>query len=76
MPDPQFEIREPEIEELLADIGRKLKAQMPPGWGFTLLICSYGEGGAMFYLSSVEREDMVKAMKEFLAKAEGSSRTQ
>jgi hypothetical protein len=67
-----FEMRNPEIEKLLRELGQDLKRKMPPGWGFTLLISSYGEGGATFYLSSVERGDGINLMKEFVAKMEAN----
>lgn len=64
-----FEIRNAEVEEKLRTIGRSLKDQMPEGFGFTLLIFSYTPG-AMFYMSSAERTDMIAAMREFIAKHE------
>lgn len=63
-----FEVRHKEAEEALRNIGRRIKEEMPKGYGFTLLIYSYGENGNMFYLSSAERGDMIKAMQEFIAK--------
>ncbi len=65
-----FEVRNAEAEQKLAEIGRLLNAAMPPGFGFTLLITSYGEGGSLFYLSSVERQDMINTMREFIQKHE------
>lgn len=64
-----FEIRNPEVEEKLREIGRMLKASMPQGFGFALLIFSY-QPGSMFYLSSAERDTMIAAMREFIAKHE------
>ena len=64
-----FEIRNPEVEEKLREIGRELKGRMPEGFGFALLIFSY-EPGSMFYLSSAERDTMIAAMREFIAKHE------
>jgi len=61
-----FDVRAPEIETLLQDLGRSLKRRMPLGWGFTLFLSNYGPGGAMFYISSVNREDMLKALVEFI----------
>jgi hypothetical protein len=40
---------------------------MPPGFGFALLIFGY-DNHDMFYLSSARREDMVRAMQEFIEK--------
>jgi len=60
-----------DIKEKLNDLGRLLKRQMPEGWGFALLMFTYGEQGSMAYLSSAPREDMLKAMQEFM-KVQGS----
>ncbi len=63
-----FEVRNKEIEDLLRDIGQRLKEVMPKDYGFSLLIFNYGEGGDLFYISSAKRDDMIKAMKEFINK--------
>ena len=65
-----FEVRNPEVEQKLKEIGDWLRSSMPEGWGFILLISSYGPGGATFYMSSVERQDAVNALREFIQKAE------
>jgi len=65
----KFEVRNPEIEEKLREIGRSIKRDMPAGFGFTLLIFSY-QPGSMFYISSAERDGMIAAMREFIAKHE------
>jgi hypothetical protein len=65
-----YEVINKEIEGLLKDVGNGLKERMPDGWGFSLLIFSYGDGGSMFYLSSAQRADMIKAMREFIEKFE------
>lgn len=64
-----FEIRNVEVEAKLKEIARTIKADMPKGFGFTLLIFSYAPG-SMFYISSAEREGMIAAMREFIAKHE------
>lgn len=61
-----FEVRNIYIENLLRDLGRKIKSLMPEGWGFTLMIFNFGDKGNMFYISSAERKDMVEAMNEFI----------
>lgn len=70
---PSYEVRHATAERKLREIGRMLKDTMPTGWGFTLFIFEYGDEvdkGSMFYLSSSEREDMLKVLKEFIAKQE------
>jgi hypothetical protein len=68
LPEMKYEVRDEQIEALLKDIGQRLKSVMPDGYGFNLLIFSFGDGGSMFYLSNAQREDMIRAMQEFIAK--------
>jgi hypothetical protein len=67
-----FEVRNAAAEEKLKEIGRMLKASMPEGFGFTVLIFSYegGKTGSLFYLSSAERDSMIATMREFIQKHE------
>lgn len=69
---PSYEVHHAGAERMLREIGNTLKKRMPPGWGFSLFIFSYGEQGEMFYLSSASRPDMLKALKEFIAKQEAN----
>lgn len=64
-----FDVKNPQIEEVLRKVGEVIKEMTPPGWGFTVLLFDVNTTkGSMFYLSSARREDMVKAMKEFIEK--------
>ena len=51
-----FEVRNPEVEAKLKEIGRAIKADMPEGFGFALLIFGYkgAPDGSMFYMSSAD----------------------
>lgn len=63
------------IRELANDIGRILLGaikQTNANYGFALLLFEYGDGGHMNYISSANRRDMVAAMKEFIARNEGT----
>jgi hypothetical protein len=60
-----YEIRKPEIEQALRELGRTIGSQTPEGYGFALLMFSF-EGHEMFYISNAQREDMIKAMLEFV----------
>ena len=59
-----------EAIEKAKETGRYIKSQMPPGWGFVLILASYGDEGAMTYLSSIDRETCIKMLKEFIHKQE------
>jgi hypothetical protein len=65
-----FEVRDEQIEARLKDIGNRLRGAVSevPGYGFALLIFNFGEGGNMFYTSNANREDIIRAMEEFIAK--------
>lgn len=69
-----FEVRNAEAEAKLKEIGRTIKASMPEGFGFALLIFSYkgAPDGSMFYMSSAERSTMIEAMREFIRKSENN----
>lgn len=64
----EHEVENPPIKALLNDLGGMLGAQMPEGWGFTLLLFTYGEDGSLFYISSANRQDMLNTMAEFIGK--------
>ena len=64
----RFEVRNEAAEKMLRQIGNMLRDVCPPGIGFSLLIFTFGEGGDMFYSSNAQREDMIKAMQEFIEK--------
>lgn len=52
------------------EIGKVL-AEVFEGYGFCLLVFDMNKTGRMNYLSNAARGDMVTAMKEFIANAEG-----
>jgi hypothetical protein len=72
VPNENYEVRNAEVEAKLKGIGQRMKQSMEeiPGYGFTLLIFSYGAGGDMFYISSAERATMIEALKELIKKLE------
>lgn len=70
IPSNDFQVRNEKVEKQLKRIGNKLREDMPEGFGFVLLIASYGEGGSTFYTSSCERDSVVAMMREFIKKFE------
>lgn len=62
----------PEIKDRMLELGRFLKGCMPDGYAFALLIFNLGDGGFMNYLSSADRQDMIKALKEMVQNLEGA----
>lgn len=68
MTEFKYEVRDEKAEAMLKEIGQILKVACPSGYGFSLLVFSFGEGGNMFYTSNAQREDMIRAMQEFIQK--------
>ncbi len=65
-----FEVRHPEVEETLKELGKTIGEGLPKGFGFSLLLFSIGENGSTFYISNCNREDVIKGMQEFIEKQE------
>lgn len=63
---------EADYRESMNKIAHVLGDIFPPPIGFTLMIFMTGtHEGRMNYISSASREDMIVAMKEFIANNEG-----
>lgn len=45
-----------------------------PGWGFVLILSSYGEGGYMTYQANVERRQAVHLLRELAGKLEAHAK--
>lgn len=56
----------PDDEMYLRAIADQIKERLPAGKGFALFMFDFGEGGSMTYLSNANRDDMVKAIQEWL----------
>ena len=53
-----------EAEIKCRNMARKLKEMLPNGWGFTIILYSYGDGGFTTYLSTGDREGCIKMLRE------------
>lgn len=60
----------PELERTARALARKINRDVPEGAGFCLLLFNLGEGGWTTYLSNANRADMLKALREFIARVE------
>jgi hypothetical protein len=72
--DERYQVENPEIQRALKTLATEIDEHCPEGWGFTLFLFSYGDGGSIFYISSAERAGMRKTIQEWLdkeAKAHG-----
>lgn len=66
--------REQKVHESMLRIAKKLKEACPPGLGFTLFLFEFGDGGFTSYLSTAERADMIRLIKEWLKVQEADQR--
>jgi hypothetical protein len=62
----------PELRESMNDIGAIL-GEVFEGKSFALLVFDFGPDGMMNWLSNASREDMLVALREFIATHEGSA---
>ena len=60
------------VKQHLQVIAQKVDNELPTGFGFVVLTFEFGKTGQMMYVSNAEREDIVKAMKEWIAKTENN----
>ena len=62
--------REQQVNNVLQKIAQDIKEKLPEGMGFALLAYDFGddEGRRMLYASNSNREDVMKAMLEFVDK--------
>jgi hypothetical protein len=47
-------------------IGKTIKEMLPPDQGFILMTVEYGPNGNLAYISTVERDDAVRTLREWL----------
>lgn len=67
---PQDRRDRAEIEALSRAIAEALSEALPEGLGFALLVFDFGEGGNLAWISNAKREDMVRVLREQLARFE------
>ena len=62
--------REEKTNAIMQDIAKEISQKLPEGMGFALLTYAFGEvdNKKMLYVSNSNREDVLKAMLEFVNK--------
>lgn len=62
--------REQQVSNTLQDIAKDISDKLPEKMGFALLTYEFGDGDdkRMLYVSNSNREDVLKAMLEFIEK--------
>jgi hypothetical protein len=69
VPDMQYTTADAaEFRPLLQDLGGRIGSALPAGWGFTLLLFQFGEGGSLFYIANADRADVLATMREFITR--------
>lgn len=51
-------------EKVCRDLGRLIGDRMVPGWGFALVLFTFGDDGFATYISNADRDGMIKALRE------------
>lgn len=59
-------------QDSAAAVAQVIDKLLPEGVGFALLVFDMESEGYMSYISNAKREDMLVAMKEFIARHEGT----
>jgi hypothetical protein len=60
-------------KDTMQEIAKYIQGKIGKNYGFSVLIYEHGEGtGRLNYVSNSQREDVVKAMKEFIKQTEGN----
>ena len=60
------------VKSKMQKIAKKVDEELPNGYCFVVLAFNFGEGkdNEMMYVSNANRQDIVKAMKEWIKKTE------
>ena len=54
----------PEVERSAQEIAQRIGERIPPGFGFALLLFSFGPGGFLTHVSNANRSDLVATLRE------------
>lgn len=65
-PDPNFQIFNEDMEFKLKEISDSVAQQVPPGWGFTVLLCSFGPNSELFWMTNVEPASVIAMFKKYI----------
>ena len=56
-----------DVRERMQEAAGRVATTLPAGTGFIVLAFDFGPNGRLEYVSNAQREDVVKAMREFIA---------
>lgn len=66
--DTNYQLRHAGAERALREIAEQIKPKLPPGFGFGLFLFEFGDHASMFWISNAQRPDMIKALREWIAR--------
>jgi hypothetical protein len=61
------------LERQCRSIAEALRPVMPAGIGFILFLSDYGERGNVAYVSTIERDDVIKLLHEWLDREDANA---
>jgi len=61
-----------DVRERMQEAAGRVATTLPAGTGFIVLAFDFGPNGRLEYVSNAQREDVVKAMREFIALSQRS----
>lgn len=65
--------KDPRSKDYLREMAKVVQAKLPDNFGFLLLAAPFGAGpGRLVYTSTMNREDAIRLLKEWLLKAGGA----
>ena len=68
--DERYEVRDDDKQRALKTIATMVDGETPEGMGFAVFLFDFGPNGALFYMSSAQRDDIVSMLKEWIARQE------
>ena len=63
---------EDKVKSHMKHLAHTIEANIPDKWGFILMTYPHKTKGELIYVSNSNREDVVKALKEFIEKTENT----
>jgi hypothetical protein len=65
-PNNPQEQEDEKVRQNMRNIASHVDSQLPYGWGFVVLAFPFGADARMNYIANAKREDVVRAMYEFI----------
>ena len=63
---------EEQVKEHMQNLAHLIEDNIPEKWGFIFMTYPHEREGELIYVSNSQRQDVVKALKEFIEKTEST----